>query len=101
MRRTVFLGCGSYLPDKILTNDDLANDLNTSDEWISRRTGIRQRHIAAKGQLTSDLGVEASKVAMTNAGVTPDDIDLIVVSLHPCWYKQQFIADHCVLESMS
>lgn len=80
MRRSVFLGCGSYLPDKILTNDDLANDLDTSDEWISKRTGIRQRHIVAEGQLTSDLGVEASRRAMANAGVTPDDIDLIVLA---------------------
>ena len=80
MRRSVFLGCGSYLPDKILTNDDLAKNLDTSDEWISKRTGIRQRHIAAEGQFTSDLGVEASKVAIANAGITLDEIDLIVLA---------------------
>ncbi|HAA91301.1 MAG TPA: 3-oxoacyl-ACP synthase [Rhodospirillaceae bacterium] len=80
MRRSVFLGCGSYLPEKVVTNDDLAERIDTSDEWIAQRTGIRQRHIAADDQLTSDLGVEAAKAAMDCAGVTPDDIDLIVLA---------------------
>ena len=80
MRRSIFLGCGSYLPDKVITNDDLANDLDTSDEWILKRTGIRTRHIASKNQVTSDLGVEAARAAMVCAGVSPNDIDLIVLA---------------------
>lgn len=80
MRRSVFLGCGSYLPDKVVTNDDLAERIDTSDEWIRQRTGIRQRHIAADDQLTSDLAVEAARAAMDQAGVTPNDIDLIVLA---------------------
>ena len=54
--RSVVLGCGGYLPRKVLTNDDLAKIVDTSDEWIAQRTGIRERHIAADGEMTSDLG---------------------------------------------
>lgn len=74
------LGSGSYLPEKSLSNDDLSKIVETSDEWITARTGIRNRHIAAEGQLTSDIGTAASIKAMEMAGVTADDIDLIVLA---------------------
>ena len=77
--RAVIVGCGGYLPSKVLTNDDLAKIVDTSDEWITTRSGIKQRHIAADDQATSDLAVEAAKEALAHAGVTIDDIDLIVV----------------------
>ena len=72
-------GTGRYLPKRILTNADLEKMVDTSDEWIRARTGIVQRHVAAEDELTSDLCVEAAKVAMESAGVGPEDIDLIVV----------------------
>jgi 3-oxoacyl-[acyl-carrier-protein] synthase-3 len=65
-------------PEEVLTNDDLAKMVDTTDEWITARTGIKKRHIAADGETTSDLGAEAAKKAMDAAGVGPDDIDLIV-----------------------
>jgi len=74
------LGCGSYLPKKILTNNDLSKKLNTSDEWIKTRTGINQRHIADKKQLNSDLGFEAAKKAIQNSKIKTSDIDLIIVA---------------------
>lgn len=80
MTHTVFLGVGGYLPQRILTNGELATMVDTTDEWIVQRTGIHQRHIAAEGELTSDLAVKAAQVAMANAGVTIADIDLIVVA---------------------
>lgn len=76
--RSVIRGVGAYLPSRILTNDDLARMVDTSDEWIQERTGIKQRHIAAEGELTSDLGVAASRQALVRAGIDPIDIDLIV-----------------------
>ncbi len=72
-------GTGSYLPEKILTNDDLSKIVDTSDEWIAARTGIRQRHIAAEGETSSDLGYNAAVRAMEAAGVVASEIDLIVV----------------------
>ena len=72
-------GTGSYLPEKVLTNDDLAKTVDTSDEWIVARTGIRQRHVAAEGETTSDLAYHASLRAMEAAGVSAVDIDLIVL----------------------
>jgi len=77
--RSTIAGVGSYLPEKCLTNDDLAKIMETSDEWISTRTGIKKRHIAADGEFTSDLAVEAAKRAMDAAGVNPADIDLVIV----------------------
>ena len=62
--RSRIIGCGSYLPANVVTNDDLAKRVDTSDEWIVARTGIRQRHIAAEGETTSDLAFEAAKKAM-------------------------------------
>lgn len=78
--RTIIRGVGGYLPEKVLTNAELATIVDTSDEWIQQRVGIKQRHVAAEGQYTSDLAVEAAKRAMAAAGVTPDDIDLIIVA---------------------
>ncbi|MDB5614908.1 MAG: ketoacyl-ACP synthase, partial [Devosia sp.] len=78
--RTIIRGVGGYLPEKVLTNAELATMVDTSDEWIQQRVGIKERHIAAEGQFTSDLAVEAAKKAMAAAGVTPDDIDLIIVA---------------------
>jgi 3-oxoacyl-[acyl-carrier-protein] synthase-3 len=72
-------GTGSYLPEKVLTNDDLSKFVDTSDEWIRSRTGICERHIAAEGQTTGDLGVEAALRALEAAGVEAGDLDLIVV----------------------
>ena len=72
-------GTGSYLPEKVLTNDDLSKIVDTNDEWIAARTGIRQRHIAAEGQTTSDLVFHAADRAMEAAGVVASEIDLIIV----------------------
>jgi len=72
-------GTGSYLPEKVVTNQDLEKTMETSDEWIRDRTGIKRRHIAADGETTSDLAVHAAKHAIDAAGITVDDIDLIVV----------------------
>jgi 3-oxoacyl-[acyl-carrier-protein] synthase-3 len=77
--RSVVLGCGSYLPSRTLTNAELSRMVDTSDEWIVQRTGIRERHVAAEGEMTSDLGVKAAQAALANAGVDAQSIDLIVV----------------------
>ena len=73
-------GTGSYLPEKVLTNHDLAKIVDTSDEWIVERTGIRERHIVAEGENTSDLALHASRKAIEAAGIDPKQIDLIVVA---------------------
>ncbi|HZF01419.1 MAG TPA: beta-ketoacyl-ACP synthase III [Methylomirabilota bacterium] len=73
-------GIGSYVPEKILTNHDLEKMVETSDEWIVSRTGIKERHIAAKDEFTSDMAAKAAERAMKMAGVTPDQIDLIIVA---------------------
>jgi 3-oxoacyl-[acyl-carrier-protein] synthase III len=78
--RSVVLGCGAYLPSKILTNADLALMVDTSDEWITERTGIKARHIAADGEKTSDLGLAAAIAALKNAGVEPGSIDFIILA---------------------
>jgi len=80
MRRSTVAGCGAYLPERIVTNDELASRIDTSDEWITQRTGIRQRHIAADGELTSDLAIAASRRAMETAGCDGADIDIIVLA---------------------
>ena len=76
--RSRIIGCGGYLPDRIMTNDELSGLVDTTDEWITGRSGIRQRHIAAEGELTSDLAVNAAKAALKDAGISVDDIDLHV-----------------------
>jgi 3-oxoacyl-[acyl-carrier-protein] synthase III len=77
--RSVVLGCGSYLPARILSNDELARSVDTTDEWIVQRTGIRERHIAAPGELTSDLAINAARAALANAHAEASSIDLIVL----------------------
>jgi 3-oxoacyl-[acyl-carrier-protein] synthase-3 len=80
VRRSVVVGCGSYLPEKIVTNDELARRMDTSDEWITQRTGIKSRHIAADGEKTSDLALGAARRALAAAGMAPDDIDILVLA---------------------
>jgi 3-oxoacyl-[acyl-carrier-protein] synthase-3 len=80
MLRTVVLGCGTYLPQRTLANADLARMVDTTDEWIAQRTGIRERHIAAPGELTSDLALHAARAALADAGVDAQSIDLIVLA---------------------
>ncbi|MFY9287647.1 MAG: beta-ketoacyl-ACP synthase III [Alphaproteobacteria bacterium] len=79
-RRSVILGCGSYLPEKILSNEELAQRVNSSDEWITKRTGIKRRHIAADNQKTSDLALAAAQDALKNAKLDANAIDVIVVA---------------------
>jgi 3-oxoacyl-[acyl-carrier-protein] synthase III len=79
MLRSVVLGCGSYLPSRILTNADLARMVDTSDEWIVQRTGIRERHVAASGELCSDIALHAARAALADAGLDAQSIDLIVL----------------------
>jgi len=74
------VGLGSYLPERIVTNDDLAQRLDTSDEWIRTRTGIRERHYAADDEATSDLAIAAARAALVDAGLTADDVDVIIVA---------------------
>ena len=76
--RSVIRGVGAYLPKRVMTNDDLALLVDTTDEWIKERTGIEQRHIADDGELTSDLGIAASRQALVRSGIDPTDIDLMI-----------------------
>jgi 3-oxoacyl-[acyl-carrier-protein] synthase III len=78
--RSVVLGCGSYLPERILTNAELATRLDTSDEWIVQRTGIRERHVAAEGEFTSHLAIKAARAALHHARLDAQSIDLIVLA---------------------
>ena len=80
MLRSRIISTGSYLPEKVLTNDDLEKMVDTSDEWITERTGIKERRIADESQAASDLAYEASKAALERAGLKADDIDLIIVA---------------------
>lgn len=80
VQRSVVVGCGSYLPERILTNAELAAKVATSDSWIVQRTGISARHIAAEGQTTADLGLRAARAALADAGLEADAIDLIVLA---------------------
>ena len=78
--RSVVLGCGSYLPSRVLTNAELSRMVDTSDEWITQRTGIRERHIAAEGETTSDMALKAAQAALAAAGLDAQSIDLIVLA---------------------
>ena len=80
MRRTFIKGTGRYVPDRLITNDDLTQWMDTSDEWIEQRTGIKQRYwIPEEGGVgASDLGLEATKLALDKSGWKPEDIDLII-----------------------
>ena len=90
-------GTGSYLPPRVVTNDDLARTMETSDEWIRSRTGIRQRHIADESQASSDLALPAARAAMESAGVTAADIDLIIVATSTTDYV--FPSTACLLQA--
>ncbi len=76
--RSVIRGVGAHLPKRVMTNEDLSRLVDTSDAWIRERTGIEERHIAEEGELTSDLGIAASRQALVRAGIDPVDIDLVV-----------------------
>lgn len=78
--RSRMIGFGSYLPEKILTNQELPQSLNTSHDWILERTGITQRHIAAEGELTSDLALKAAHAALSHANVAASSVDMILVA---------------------
>jgi 3-oxoacyl-[acyl-carrier-protein] synthase-3 len=78
--RSVVQGCGSYLPERLVTNEELSKTVDTTDEWIQQRTGIRQRHIAADGEFTSHLAIKASERALEHAGIKASDLDLIVLA---------------------
>jgi 3-oxoacyl-[acyl-carrier-protein] synthase-3 len=78
--RSVVLGCGAYLPSRVVTNAELAKTVDTSDEWIVQRTGIRERRVAAAGEFTSDLALHAARAALANAGVEAQSIDLIILA---------------------
>ncbi len=80
VRRSVVTGYGSYLPERVLTNDELASRVDTSDEWIVERTGIRQRHVAGEGELTSHLAAHAARRAFDQAGIGADAIDMVLVA---------------------
>ncbi len=78
--RSCIAGCGSYLPARIVTNAELAQRVDTTDEWIVQRTGIRQRHVAAEDETTSIIGLKAAQAALADAGMEPAEIDLIIVA---------------------
>jgi 3-oxoacyl-[acyl-carrier-protein] synthase III len=80
MVRSVVLGCGSYLPSRVLSNAELSRMVDTSDDWITQRTGIRERHIAADGETTSEMAIAAARAALNAAGVDAQSIDLIVLA---------------------
>lgn len=80
MIRSVIRSVGSYLPARVLTNAELATKVDTSDEWITERTGIRQRHIAAEGEFTSHLAIKAADAALSRSGISASDIDLVIVA---------------------
>jgi len=89
-------GIGSFLPEKVVTNKDLEKSMDTTDEWIRERTGIKRRHVVVDGQTTSSIGLEAAKRAMTDAGVGPEDIDLIVVGT--CTPDKVFPSTACIIQ---
>ena len=91
------IGSGSYLPRNIVTNDDLAQRMDTSDEWIRSRTGIRQRHIAEAGETSSSLALEASKAAIASAGIAAQEIDLIILATSTPDYI--FPSSACLLQA--
>jgi 3-oxoacyl-[acyl-carrier-protein] synthase III len=79
-RRSFIRGTGGYLPERVLTNEELSKMVDTSDEWIRERTGIKRRHIAAEGELTSDIATAAARAALEAAGIPVSDVDLIVLA---------------------
>jgi len=96
MASVIIAGVGSYVPERVLTNDDLSHMVDTSDEWIRTRSGIRERHIAADDQATSDLALEAARLALQDAGITAVDIDLLIVAT--CTPDYPMPATACVVQ---
>ena len=80
MARTLVVGCGSYLPERVVTNAELSALVDTTDEWIVERTGIRQRHLAADGELTSDLALKAAERALEHAQVPAAEVDMVILA---------------------
>ena len=110
VNKTGILGVGKYLPDQILTNADLEKMVETSDEWIVSRTGIKERRIASENEITSDMAVKAAKNALNDAGLKPEDIDLIIVAtITPdmffpstaCQVQYKLGAKHCAAFDIS
>jgi 3-oxoacyl-[acyl-carrier-protein] synthase-3 len=97
VKHSRIVGSGSYLPPRIVTNAELARRVDTSDEWIVTRTGIRQRHIADESQTSSDLALEASREALRASGVAPSDVDLIIVATSTPDYV--FPSTACLLQA--
>lgn len=95
-KRAKILATGSYVPDKVLTNFDIEKIVDTTDKWITERTGIKERRMAAEGQASSDLACEAAKVALDRAGLKPRDLDMIVVATITA--DSPFPATACVLQ---
>ena len=98
LRRAGILGVGSYVPPKVVTNDDLAARMDTTDEWISSRTGIRARHLVEPGVLTSDLAAAAGRNALVDAGLTATDLDLIIVASSTPDYPGSFPSTATVVQ---
>jgi len=78
--RSEIVGCGSYLPERVVTNAELSAKIDTTDEWIVSRTGIRQRHLAADGELTSDLALKAAERALENAAIPAAEVDMLILA---------------------
>ena len=95
--RSTFAGCGSYLPERVMTNKDMMKVVDTTDEWIVERTGIQQRHIAADSEKTSDLAIRAAQQALDRAGMAANEIDLIVLAT--ATPDQTFPATACRVQS--
>ena len=93
------LGTGSYLPPRVVTNDEIAKSLDTSDEWIYSHTGIHSRHMAEGEDCTSTMAAKAAKAAMEAAGVTPDEIGLIVLATSTPDYNP-FPSTACVVQGI-
>jgi 3-oxoacyl-[acyl-carrier-protein] synthase-3 len=93
---TVILGTGAYAPSHVLTNEELSKTVDTSDEWIRTRTGIRERRIAAPGEHASDMGVRAAEAALIDAKLTAKDIDLLIVATITPDYPMPAVA--CVMQ---
>ena len=96
MKYARIAGIGSYLPEKVVSNKDLEETMDTSDEWIRERTGIKRRHVVADDEYTSTIGLEAARRAMQDAGVGPEDIDLIIVGT--CTPDKVFPSTACIIQ---
>src|SRR3989338_6560215 len=95
-KRVGIIGLGAYLPEKILTNKDLERMVDTTDEWITTRTGIKERRIISNGMLTSDLGKLASEESLKEAGLRPEEVELLIVaSISP---DMPFPATSCIVQ---